>query len=165
MEKFISLQHGQLKKANPELFVEKGIDLGHAITIHKSQGSTVKNVFFDASTLPKGSSSKLFQGQTQIGNEKHSLIYVAMSRASGKLVVNTEMGQNFYSLRGPKLDLSGLQNTEDFMQMPPDVDERSGGPSPDDWDAYNAAMSSDDSLFDSPINRELYEKYLLLCGK
>tara|TARA_R110000868_G_scaffold175148_4_gene412089 strand:- start:1638 stop:7859 length:6222 start_codon:yes stop_codon:yes gene_type:complete len=165
MEKFISLQHGQLKKANPELFVEKGIDLGHAITIHKSQGSTIKNVFFDASTLPKGSSSKLFQGQTQIGNEKHSLIYVAMSRASGKLVVNTEMGQNFYSLRGPKLDLSGLQNTEDFMQMPPDADERSGGPSPDDWNAYNAAMSSDDSLFDSPINRELYEKYLLLCGK
>lgn len=165
MEKFISLQHAQLKKANSELFVEKGIDLGHAITIHKSQGSTIKNVFFDASTLPKGSSSKLFQGQTQIGNEKHSLIYVAMSRASGKLVVNTEMGQNFYSLRGPKLDLSGLQNTEDFMQMPPDVDERSGGPSPDDWDAYNAAMSSDDSLFDSPINRELYEKYLLLCGK
>ena len=41
-----------------------------------------------------------------------------------------------------KLDFSKLKNPEQFKQMP-----------------------SDDSLFDSPINKELYEKYLLLCGK
>jgi hypothetical protein len=165
MEKFISLQHGQLKKSNPELFVEKGIDLGHAITIHKSQGSTIKNVFFDASTLPRGNSSKLFQGNTQIGNEKHSLIYVAMSRASKKLVINTEQGSNFYSLRGPKLDLSNLQNPQEFMEMPPELGDNQGGPSAEDWDMLNRMRDQDESLADSPINKELYEKYLLLCGK
>jgi hypothetical protein len=165
MEKFSSQQHGQLKKSNAELFVEKAVDFGHAVTIHKSQGSTVKNVFFDASTLPKGSSSKLYQGDKQIGNEKHSLIYVAMSRASKKLVVNTEQGSNFYSLRGPKLDLSNLQNPQEFMEMPPELGDNQGGPSAEDWDMLNRMRDQDESLADSPINKELYEKYLLLCGK
>ena len=165
MEKFSSQQHGQLKKNNAELFVEKAVDFGHAVTIHKSQGSTVKNVFFDASTLPKGSSSKLYQGDKQIGNEKHSLIYVAMSRASKKLVVNTEQGANFYSLRGPKLDLTNLQNPQEFMEMPPELGDNQGGPSAEDWDMLNRMRDVDESLADSPINKELYEKYLLLCGK
>jgi hypothetical protein len=165
MEKFSSQQHGQLKKSNAELFVEKAVDFGHAVTIHKSQGSTVKNVFFDASTLPKGSSSKLYQGDKQIGNEKHSLIYVAMSRASKKLVVNTEQGQNFYSLRGPKLNLTNLQNPQEFMEMPPELGDNQGGPSAEDWDMLNRMRDQDESLADSPINKELYEKYLLLCGK
>jgi hypothetical protein len=155
MERFNNMTHGQLKRSFPELYVEKGVDFGHAVTIHKSQGSTVKNVFFDATTLPQGSSSKLFQGNKQVGNEKHSLIYVAMSRASNKLVINTEQKQHFYLLKGEKLDLSKLQNLEELKNMPiqGDIDE------------YYKNIGSDESLETSPINPKEFEKYLLICGK
>lgn len=155
MERFNNMTHGQLKRSFPELYVEKGIDFGHAVTIHKSQGSTVKNVFFDATTLPQGTSSKLFQGNRQVGNEKHSLIYVAMSRASNKLVVNTEQKQHFYPLRGEKLNLSKLQNLEETKNMPiqGDIDE------------YYKNIGPDESLETSPINPKELEKYLLICGK
>ena len=96
MEEFNYLTHKNIVKSNPELKIEKGIDYGHAITIHKSQGSTVKNVFFDANTLPKGEGSKLFRQGEQIGTEKHSLLYVGMSRASDSLFVNKENIENFY---------------------------------------------------------------------
>jgi hypothetical protein len=96
MEEFNYITHKNIVKSNPELKIEKGIDYGHAITIHKSQGSTVKNVFFDANTLPKGEGSKLFRQGEQIGTEKHSLLYVGMSRASDSLFVNKENIENFY---------------------------------------------------------------------
>lgn len=66
--------------------VEKGIDYGHAITIHKSQGATIKNVFFDANTLLQ-LETKLIQDGKQISTEMQSLGYVAMSRASEYLHV------------------------------------------------------------------------------
>lgn len=98
MEEYDSLEHSKLKKTNPEFYVEKGIDFGHAITIHKSQGSTVKNVFFDATTLPKGGTPDLYQGTKLIGSEKHSLLYVGVSRASKKLIINSSNPDNFYEL-------------------------------------------------------------------
>ena len=89
--------HAQLKRNFPELVVEKSVDFGHAITIHKSQGTTVDNVFFDASTLPQAS-PKLLQGETVIGTERHSLAYVGISRASKKLIVESGNPSNFYPL-------------------------------------------------------------------
>jgi hypothetical protein len=80
-----------------KLKVEKGIDFGHAVTIHKSQGTTVDNVFFNAATLPK-SSALLFQGDKQVGTEKHSLAYVGVSRAAKKLVIDSSVPGNFYPL-------------------------------------------------------------------
>ncbi len=67
--------------------VEKGIDFGHAITIHKSQGRTTKNVFFDANTIIK-SDIKIFENDKQISTERQSLGYVGLSRASENLYVN-----------------------------------------------------------------------------
>ena len=96
MEEYDYTEHKDIVDTYPTLKIEKGVDYGHAITIHKSQGSTIKNVFFDANTLPKGESSKLFQGGVQIGTEKHSLLYVGMSRASQILVVNKENPEHFY---------------------------------------------------------------------
>jgi hypothetical protein len=93
MEIFNSTIH---RGIDAELKVEKGIDFGHAITIHKSQGSTVKNVFYDTATLSKGTSSKLFEGEKLIGSEKHSLNYVGMSRASKLLVVKNTDPSLFY---------------------------------------------------------------------
>lgn len=99
MEKFDYTVHGELAKQFSELRVDKGVDFGHAVTIHKSQGSTVKNVFFDANSLPKGSSSKLYLGDKFVGTEKQSLIYVGMSRASNLLVVSDDISENFYNLK------------------------------------------------------------------
>lgn len=97
MELYDKDKHRELLKAFPELKMEKGIDFGHAITIHKSQGSTVKNVFFNASSLPKSYLSKLYVGDNQVGTEKHALLYVGVSRASGFLGINSENPENFYS--------------------------------------------------------------------
>jgi len=104
MEKYNADKHYQLKSKYSELSVEKGIDLGHAITIHKSQGSTIKNAFFDANSLPKGSSSKLYNGDVLVGSEKHSLIYVGMSRAANTLTVSDDNSENFYNLDDSMLD-------------------------------------------------------------
>jgi len=88
--------HAEIKKDFPEMVVEKGIDYGYAVTIHKSQGTTIKNVFFDASTLPRYDSSKLYSNGKQISTEKHALLYVGMSRASGSLFINKENPEHFY---------------------------------------------------------------------
>jgi len=104
MEKYNADKHYQLKSKYSELSVEKGIDLGHAITIHKSQGSTIKNAFFDANSLPKVSSSKLYNGDVLVGSEKHSLIYVGMSRAANTLTVSEDNSENFYNLDDSMLD-------------------------------------------------------------
>jgi len=94
MEKYNYLIH---KGIANELRVSKAIDFGHAVTIHKAQGSTIKNVFFETDTLPRGNSSILKQDAKIIGSEKHSLIYVALSRASKLLVINTSNPEHFSS--------------------------------------------------------------------
>jgi hypothetical protein len=93
MEKYSNEIHKNIDK---DMRVEKGIDFGHAITIHKSQGTTVKNVFFDANSLPSWSTSKLMQSGKQIGTEKHSLLYVGISRASEYLGIHYANMANFY---------------------------------------------------------------------
>jgi len=97
MEKYVNEQHKNIDK---DLVIEKGIDFGHAVTIHKSQGSTVKNVFFDASSLPRGSSSKLMMNGEEVSTEKHSLLYVGISRASEYLGINADNPLNFYYPEG-----------------------------------------------------------------
>jgi hypothetical protein len=123
MELFEYNSHKDIVRKYPELKVEKGVDYGHAITIHKSQGSTVSNVFFDSNTLPKGSSSTLMQGNKPVGSEKKSLIYVALSRASNKLYINKVDGNLFYDLsRGePKADEIGGEF--DFTDPGVDIDK------------------------------------------
>jgi hypothetical protein len=116
MELYNYIVHGDILKNFAELKVEKGIDYGHAITIHKSQGSTIKNVFFDASTLPQGTSSKLIQNGNQISTEKHSLIYVALSRASNMLVINKSNISNFYTL-----NKDSRNTTDNSISLPKDL--------------------------------------------
>ena len=101
MERYDEKRHSNIMS---EVAVDKGIDLGHAMTIHKSQGTTVKNVFFDSNSLPKGSSSQLYNGDVLVGSEKHSLIYVGMSRAANTLTVSDDNSENFYNLDDSMLD-------------------------------------------------------------
>ncbi len=81
-----NVTHRQLKSQYPELFIDKGIDFGYAITIHKSQGSTYKNVFFDSSST-ENNIIPLMENNVKIGTEGNSLNYVGMSRAKSKLFV------------------------------------------------------------------------------
>ena len=126
MEIYDYNSHGAIVKSNPEMKVEKGVDYGHAITIHKSQGSTVENVFFDSNTLPKGSSSTLMRGQNIVGSEKKSLIYVALSRASKNLYINKVDGNLFYDLSkgeptgpiNPDADVKFEAGEREFDLMP-----------------------------------------------
>lgn len=96
LEIFNKENHKTIIKNFPFLKVEKGVDFGYAKTIHKSQGSTVKNVFFDTSTLPKSSTTLTLDGK-EFSTEKHSMLYVALSRASKNLVV-LNAGDNFYKV-------------------------------------------------------------------
>ena len=86
-----SKEHAKLlsfyKTESNNFIVEKGIDFGHAITVHKSQGRTTKNVFFDANTIKKGD-TKIMEKDVQISTENQSLGYVGLSRASENLFIN-----------------------------------------------------------------------------
>ena len=78
--------HKDLKSSFPELYIDKGVDFGYAITIHKSQGSTYKNVFFDSSSTEKNN-IVLMANDEKVGTEGNSLNYVGMSRAKENLFV------------------------------------------------------------------------------
>jgi hypothetical protein len=74
-----------------KLSIEKGIDYGYAITIHKSQGLTMPNVYYDLSNV----ASKTFLDKTLLlkdgkvfNTEMNALNYVGMSRASRKVRIN-----------------------------------------------------------------------------
>lgn len=75
-----------LSKKNNEAMVKKDIDYGYAMTIHKSQGSTFKNVTIDLDdiiyhTTPFG------KYPVRDVTLRNKLIYVAMSRATDKAML------------------------------------------------------------------------------
>ena len=63
-----------------------GIDYAYAITIHKSQGATYGNVFFNSAST-ENNDYPLIENGEKVGTEGNSLNYVGMSRASNKLFV------------------------------------------------------------------------------
>ena len=93
-----------------DFVINKGIDYGHAITVHKSQGRTTKNVFFDAGTIGSND-TKILENGEQISTERQSLGYVGMSRASENLYVN-EGGKRFVELPTLKETKVQQKNTQ-----------------------------------------------------
>ena len=87
MEKFSRNKHRNLKFQFPHLFIEKGADYGHAITAHKSQGSTYDNVFVDANSFNSIPKTSIMEDGKQINTKKQAVAYVALSRNSKKLHV------------------------------------------------------------------------------
>lgn len=78
--------HKKVKATYPELIIDKGIDYAYAITIHKSQGATYGNVFFNSAST-ENNDCPLIENGEKVGTEGNSLNYVGMSRASNKLFV------------------------------------------------------------------------------
>jgi predicted NAD-dependent protein-ADP-ribosyltransferase YbiA (DUF1768 family) len=81
-----------------ELLIDRGIDYGYGITIHKSQGATYENVFYNGSSV--NNQTPLIKNNVQVGTEGNSLNYVGMSRASKTLSVLK--GQYTKDLSKPK---------------------------------------------------------------
>ena len=76
------------KGINPQLKFDKGIDYGYATTIHKSQGLTIENVYFDIKSIEKSRGrTPVMLGDKAVTTEKNALYYVGMSRASNKVVL------------------------------------------------------------------------------
>ena len=94
MVKYNEPAHKNLKALG--FYVEKGVDFGYAITIHKSQGLTSKNVFYDPSGKVPAKSVML--DGTKVNTEANALRYVAMSRASKFLMVKKSDPSLFYEI-------------------------------------------------------------------
>lgn len=98
MERFDVKKHAGIKSnGQGSLKIDKDIDYGHAITIHKSQGATIENVYFDSGSLNAARNTPIVDTDgNQITTEKQSLAYVAMSRSKNKLVVYE--GENTFEM-------------------------------------------------------------------
>lgn len=84
IEPYDSRKH---KGINANLEMDKGVDFGYGITIHKSQGMTIPIVYFDTNSLSVVSDTTITRDGQKFNTEKNALYYVGMSRASQKLVV------------------------------------------------------------------------------
>jgi len=143
---------------------ESIVDLGYnyAMTSHKVQGSTYKNVYVledDIMSFPGG---RL---------QRNRMLYTAVSRPTTKLVLFSTKNTSAAVQKSTGLDLSKLSgNIENYQSMPTssygeENDRMKNRPSDDDWEAYNRARSTDELLPDSAINSEEFRNYLLICGK
>jgi hypothetical protein len=75
------------KGINANLEIDKGVDFGYGITVHKSQGMTIPIVYFDTSSLSVVTNTVITRNGVKFNTEKNALYYVGMSRAAKKLVV------------------------------------------------------------------------------
>lgn len=66
-----------------EIVTTRDFDYGHGLTIHKSQGSTYKNVFIDVKNIVY-TENGMFRYNTDLRNR---LLYVALSRVKDKAVM------------------------------------------------------------------------------
>jgi hypothetical protein len=117
MEKYNPTTHRGIKTSGQgSLLLEKDIDYGHAITIHKSQGTTIENVYFDASSLSYAPNTQVIDSNgKQITTEKQALAYVAMSRSKNKLVVY-EGDISFEMIEVPKTEESVSNSEENIVE-------------------------------------------------
>jgi hypothetical protein len=160
----------QLSKQDRQLayvLIEKfaNIEYGYAITSHKAQGSTYKNVYVMEDNI---------MGSTNGGTvkAKNQSLYVAVSRPTTKLVmVSTKNSGTKEVPVAKKFDPSKLSDPSLYSTPPSEDDYNSEMndyyDSREDKNDYmdDYMNQGDEMLQTSPINRSDYENYLLICGK
>ena len=160
----------QLSKQDRQLayvLIEKfaNIEYGYAITSHKAQGSTYKNVYVMEDNI---------MGSTNAGTvkAKNQSLYVAVSRPTTKLVmVSTKNSGTKEAPVAKKFDPSKLSDPSLYSTPPSEDDYNSEMDDyyndQEDKDNYmdDYMNQGDEMLQTSPINRSDYENYLLICGK
>jgi hypothetical protein len=118
------------------------LEYGYAITSHKAQGSTYTNVYVMEDNIMGPSNG----GSVKAKNQS---LYVAVSRPTTKLVM-----------------VSAKNAQEVFDQEGFYVGDNSNKMTQEDWENYSSIQDLfDESITQSPINRDALEKYLLICGK
>ena len=152
----------RLFKTDPQLAYKlkdrfANLEYGYAVTSHKAQGSTYTNVYVMEDNI-MGSSNA---GSVKAKNQS---LYVAVSRPTTKLVMVSN--KNGTATTRTPLDLGKLSNVEAFEE-PMGAgfnDEGGSGPSMEDWELFNN-LRSDDSMITRELDEDMYQKYLLICGK
>lgn len=123
MEKYDSIKHKNIKTNGVgSLLFEKDVDYGYAITIHKSQGTTINNVFFLADSINSAQDTKVVDSTgNQITTEKNALYYVAMSRGRNRLVVdqgslNYKTIETSVDMETPEIKIQESISNPEFME-------------------------------------------------
>jgi hypothetical protein len=132
------------------------LEYGYAVTSHKAQGSTYTNVYVMEDNIMGSSNGGSIKAKNQS-------LYVAVSRPKTKLVmVSNKNGEA--PVKGLNLGkiTGGASLSEPFPSNFSDRDNQ--GPSPEDLDLFNRAFS-DESLATREMDEDMYQKYLLICGK
>lgn len=152
----------RLFKTDPQLAYKlkdrfANLEYGYAVTSHKAQGSTYTNVYVMEDNI---------MGPSNAGSvkAKNQSLYVAVSRPTTKLVMVSN--KNGAATTRTPLDLGKLSNIEAFGE-PIGAgfnDEGDSGPSLEDWELFNN-LRSDDSMITRELDEDMYQKYLLICGK
>ena len=111
--------HNQLKKNFPLTLMEKGIDFGYSMTVHKSQGASIPHVFVAGDDLAHNNTDLVVDGE-KVNTENNAIYYVAVSRASDKL---------HYRAGNGAIPLPGFEPAPVQSPEPPSVStEKPGAP-------------------------------------
>lgn len=132
------------------------LEYGYAVTSHKAQGSTYKNVYVMEDNIMGPSNGGSIKAKNQS-------LYVAVSRPSNKLIMvsNKNEGPNINTTPSKTFNISDLSQESLDSMRDPDKNRYY-----DDYENYKDILGYNDELLDPRmLNPEEVEKFKLLCKK
>lgn len=99
--------------------IAKNIDYGYAVTAHKAQGSTYKNVYIDENNLEFDKRIISDNSGKPFSYERNNLLYVALSRPTTKAVVLSRHTESTINTnQASEGELQNTRNISQNMQQP-----------------------------------------------
>jgi ribA/ribD-fused uncharacterized protein len=100
------------------LKMDKGIDFGYAVTVHKSQGMSIPIVYVDMASIRNMKRTDILRNGELYNTEQNAIYYVALSRASQKLIVSKgENASTFSQAPNEYMEDSPLSFLDNNMSM------------------------------------------------